>query len=108
MRCEISNSQIKHDTGKAMLITIPGTKSKFWLPAKLAYDKGYYSIIYLPTNMMFHCIHGKTTKFELSADELADKLSSVNITKKSYVTKTEVVPDKKEAIKREIPEELKR
>lgn len=100
MRCEINTNQIKYNTGKAMLITIPKTNSKFWMPVSLVYIHEHAATVYLPEDMIFNCIRGKCTKYEVTAEELAERLG--------YISKQEIVPTPKVPIKRKIPEELKR
>lgn len=100
MRCEINVNQIKFNTGKAMLITIPRTNSKFWIPSSLIYVHNHTATVYLPKDMIFSCIRGKNTKYGLVAEELAEQLG--------YMSKEEIVPIPEKPIKRKIPEELKR
>lgn len=100
MRCKINVNQIKFNTGKAMLISIPRTKSKFWIPSSLVYLKGHFGNIYLPSDMLFSCIRGKSVHFELTAKELGEKLG--------YVDKVEIVPKTIKPVKRHIPKELRR
>lgn len=101
MRCEINNTQIKYRTAKALLITIPRTKAKFWIPSKLVYPEGLHlSWVYLPEDMIFHCVKGKQSEFDLTAEELAEKLG--------YVSKEEIVPKYRKPVKRKIPKELLR
>lgn len=110
MKAKINNNQIKYDTGRALLVTIPNTNSKFWIPSRLVYSKGYYSIVYLPDDMEFNCVRGKTVKFTMTAEEIAEALGGNeqcrNATPKPSVVKTVHIPESKEAVEVDVDEDL--
>lgn len=110
MKAKINNNQIKHDTGKAVLVTVPGTSSKCWIPSKFVYSKGYYSIVYLPDDMEFSCVRGKTIKFTMTGEELAEAFGGNdqyrNASPKPKVVEVVHTPEPKEPVEVDADEEL--
>lgn len=53
MKIKIQKNQIKYDTGKAKLITIPHTKYLVWIPSSLFNVKYWFFEAYLPKKMAF-------------------------------------------------------
>lgn len=89
MKIEINVNQVKYDTGKAMLITIPRTKSwKFWMPSSLVYANrdGFSMSVYVPESMDIHCVDKNGKKFEMPADQLTSYFQQVSIGKKQSAT----------------------
>lgn len=84
MRILINANQVKYDTGKAFLITIPRTKGwKFWIPAKLVYSNrdGHSKSVYIPDDMEIHCVDGNK-KFEIDTEQLVSYFDHVSIGQK--------------------------
>lgn len=104
MKININSNQIKYDSGKALLVSIPHSRDSFWIPKKLVYDRDWYSTIYLPDDMKFNCIHGKEDKYELSAEELSERLTDVHLGNTSKVYHH--IPKEMEAIDIEADSDL--
>lgn len=65
MKAYIHKSQIKYETSKATLITLPGTKNKaFWIVDKLIFNtkRDDLLIVYLPEEMSFRVVNYKNKK----------------------------------------------
>ncbi|WP_240402869.1 hypothetical protein [Lactobacillus jensenii] len=107
MKIEINNNQIKHSTPKAFLVTIPRSNLKFWIPTSLVFNKGYYSICYLPEDMTFYCEEKNGKKITISADSLAKLFSNSKINKEQ-IKIIHHVPKQIKATKVEIDDDLKR
>lgn len=110
MKLLINANQVKYDTGKAFLITIPRTKGwKFWIPAKLVYSNrgGYSKSVYIPGDMEIHCVDGKGKKFEINAEQLASYFDHVSIGQKQDPIYHHV-PERVEAKETTADEELMR
>lgn len=85
MKITINANQVKYDTGKAFLITIPRSKGlKFWIPSKLVYSNrdGHSKSVYIPDDMEIHCVDRKGEKFEIDAEQLASYFDHVSIGQK--------------------------
>jgi len=116
MKALINKSQIKHNTGKAILVTLPNTNSKkVWIPEKLVYPNSdnYTCTVYLPDSFTFNGISGNAGKnrFDISADELSDYFEpmSNSIVKRKYKPSfIEHVPDKLKAVDSNVDDSLKR
>lgn len=110
MKILINANQVKYNTGKAFLITIPRTKGwKFWMPAKLVYSNrdGHSKSIYIPDDMEIHCVDRKGEKFEIDAEQLASYFNHVSIGQKQDPIYHHV-PGKVEAKEMTVDEELMR
>lgn len=106
------DSQIKYDTGKASLITLPHQRHrKVWIPNKLIYDKNSYAkVVYLNENFIFHGVSGKhgKAKFEISGKELIELLENTTAPN-AQPNRVEVhVPPKIKAKEVIVDESLKR
>lgn len=116
MKLMINSSQIKKEYTNSYLISIPNTRGHhFYLSKKCCYPRGWFATIYLNEEYTYHCVSGAKlkNKFELTGEELIDKLENVN--KQVSVdadTGTQVllhnVPEKKEVEEVTIVDELKR
>lgn len=110
MKLLINANQVKYDTGKAFLITIPRTKGwKFWIPSKLVYSNwdGYSKNVYIPDDMEIHCVDRKGKKFEIDAEQLASYFDHVSIGQKQDPIYHHV-PERLEEKKTTADEELMR
>lgn len=107
MKVLINANQVKYNTGKAFLITIPRTEWKFWMPAKLVYSNrdGHSKSVYIPDDMEIHCVDGNK-KFEIDAEQLASYFDHVSIGQKQKPYHH--VPERMEAKKMNANEELMR
>lgn len=70
----ILNNQIKHDTGKASLIKLPGSDNLVWVSNKCIHDNKRSSAINvgINTDFSYHAVRGKTVKFEMSGEEIIE------------------------------------
>ena len=110
MKITINANQVKYDTGKAFLITIPRSKGwKFWIPSKLVYSNrdGHSKSVYIPDDMEIHCVDRKGEKFEIDAEQLASCFDHVSIGQKQDPIYHHV-PEKVEAKETTADEELMR
>lgn len=84
-KLQIHNTQIKHDTGRMSLVSVPKSNNSVWLPDKLIYadNNGYSSTIYVPDDFTFSAVRGKTIKFEMSGIDVQQAFTSVNVLEKS-------------------------
>lgn len=110
MKILINANQVKYNTGKAFLITIPRTKGwKFWIPSKLVYSNrdGHSKSVYIPDDMEIHCVDRKGEKFEIDAEQLASYFDHVSIGQKQDPIYHHV-PERVEAKETTANEELMR
>ena len=84
-KLQIHNTQIKHDTGRMSLVSVPKSNNSVWLPDKLIYadNNGYSSTIYVPDDFTFEAVRGKTIKFQMSGNDVQDAFSTINVLEKS-------------------------
>ncbi|WP_454546417.1 hypothetical protein [Ligilactobacillus sp. LYQ135] len=115
MKAYIMNNQIKYDTGKASLITLPSTNGqKFWISNNLIYDKNEYSkIIYLPEGYTFNAVSGARdkNKFKISSERVYELLSKTTAPNKKIKPKVRIekhIPERIKPKKAVIDNELKR
>lgn len=91
----ILNNQIKHDTGKASLIKLPGSANLVWVSNKCIHDNNRSSMINvgINTDFSYHAVRGKTVKFEISGEEILEYFENEVIpTPQSKVTFIENKP----------------
>lgn len=112
MKAYIINSQIKYDTGKASLITLPHTNKKVWISNKLIFDKNNYSkIVYLPEDFEFNGVSGKNNKFKISAQQVYDAFSGTDAPNKSNKPKEYIekyIPEHIDPVEVSVDDDLKR
>lgn len=116
MKLMINAQQIKKEYTNSYLISIPNTRGHhFYLSKKCCYPNGWFATIYINENFTYYCVSGAKlkNKFELSGEELIDKLENVNKQVSSDAdTGAQVllhnVPEKKEAKETSAIDELKR
>lgn len=106
MKTNINNNQIKVDTGRALLVSLPSKKSSFWIPSSLVYKHDWYSAIYLPDDMIFNCVRGKTEKYTLIAKELYESLNDVLKGTDKAPQIVHHVPEEREAVKVDADDDL--
>lgn len=114
MKAYINNSQIKYETGKATLITLPRTNNKaFWIPSRLIYPakQEHLSIVYIPESMQFRVINHKSRSKHVdlwSAERIYEHLEQTTETYSVDNSVVENVPKKMKAKEVEALDELKR
>lgn len=88
MIIEFQKSQIKHNTGKAMLIELPHSARKVWIPNSLISIHLWYYQAYLPKHMQFSITYGKKYQ-KISANTLKEMFTSITptITVKEHIPK---------------------
>lgn len=106
----IYNWQIKKETEKSYLVFLAldqdrGSKRiKAWLPRKLCRGVIDYQEVFIPDDFEFIIINSKREKERISGEKLNDLISSSRCEYGGYSN----VPEKKEAVKIEAIDELKR
>lgn len=110
MKVFINKSQVKQNTGKASLITLPHTNNKrVWIPNSFIYTKNSYLMaVYLPEDCNFIVISGVKGKHRESING-ANLAHYFEATKAPDTNSVEVHKPKKLTIKEvKIDESLKR
>lgn len=106
----IYNWQIKKETKKSYLVFLAlerkhkSKKIKVWLPKKLCHGVIDYQEVFIPNGFEFSIINSKREKGRISGEELNDLIKSNRCEYGGYSN----VPPKKEAIRIEAIDELKR
>lgn len=103
MKIKIQNQQIKYNTGRAQLITVPHTKYLVWIPNSLIKPKYWFFEAFLPEKMTFTLIH-KQKKEKCSASTL---YSMFEHTPDGFVD-TIHIPEKLSPKKVDVDDSLKR
>lgn len=106
----IYNWQIKKETKKSYLVFLAlerkhkSKKIKVWLPKKLCHGVIDYQEVFIPNDFEFGIINSKREKGRISGEELNDLIKSNRCEYGGYSN----VPPKKEAVRIEAIDELKR
>jgi hypothetical protein len=106
----VYNWQIKKETKKSFLVFLAlgqkhkSKKIKVWLPKKLCHGVIDYREVFIPDDFEFSIINSKREKERISGEELIDLIRSSRCKYGGYSN----VPEKKEAVRIEAIDELKR
>jgi len=96
MKALIMSDQIKYETEKSKLITLPQTNAKVWIANKLIFSKNRESkVVLLPKGFEFSCVidgHSKTS-LKLSAGEIYDYLTCKKTTLKEKPAYTKPIKE---------------
>jgi hypothetical protein len=81
MKIRISNSNIKHDTGRAILIKVPGTSNCFWISWKMVHVKGNGYSVFLPDDWDYKLIREKSRTFSetVNIDYMEDHFANMKL-----------------------------
>lgn len=106
MKIFFQENAIKYETEKAMLVAIPKSHYKVWIPKSLVKPHLWFYGAYIPANMTFSIVDGKK-KSKYSAQGLVDrfqnKMNIDNQVEIEYHTPQKINPKKVE-----VDESLKR
>lgn len=106
MKIYFTENLVKHETGKARLIKLPGSSKAFWLPESLIYPtRGKYWVGYIPDGFVV-----TSAKSHLAIDE-AELEAAFESTNHSLTGVEEIEhhkPEHEEPIEPTIDDSLKR